>query len=416
MPKSRGRPAGRGRAKRPQREVRELRLSDRLLRDAASIGHEERVLEVDRWASGWLGQAWLAAGLGERAPEHQLCLEVVGRVSGRPSAHGLAAVAALRRVAPPDEWSLLDGTIETLSAHHPVPPWFDEPAVEPLRAWRAVDVWDSEHVLFVEYAGPVPHTLMAQIPLAGGVLVECLALLDPRAAASWEELREPGEAPMPLVESPVGEVLAELADALRTTDMTLPRQDDEDFVDLRALAWARCRSHLPGWPEHTPSGDAERDRLLDDFMARPADGPVDDSAVRSLAELFLDYGEGYLVSGPLCWSPGSVGLFLADWLPRKAVLDAEQRAALPEALRRWVRFALDRRGVPPKWIDPVVQAIDAFVPAFTEAFDDTAAWGPAKQIAVELAAGGVDLSDRDAVDDAVRAHNAGRLARYLTEQ
>lgn len=34
--------------------------------------------------------------------------------------------------------------------------------------------------------------------------------------------------------------------------------------------------------------------------------------------------------------PGQVGLFLADWLPRKAVLDAEQRAALPDVLRRWI--------------------------------------------------------------------------------
>jgi hypothetical protein len=33
---------------------------------------------------------------------------------------------------------------------------------------------------------------------------------------------------------------------------------------------------------------------------------------------------------------------------------------------------------------------------------------------VELAARGVDLSDREAVDDAVRALNAERLAMHLT--
>ena len=217
---------------------------------------------------------------------------------------------------------------------------------------------------------------------------------------------------MPIVEFPVADALAELAHALRITDMTLPRQDDEDFVDLRALAWSRCRHYLPDWPDQQSLGEMDRDRLLDDFAADTTD--PDDTVVRSLGAMFLDYGEGYMTSGPLCWSPAWVGLFLTDWLPRKAVLDAEQRAALPEVLRRWIRFALRRRGVDLEWITPVVEAVDTYLPAFTEAFDDTTAWGPAKQIAAELAARGVDLSDQETVDGAVRALNAERLARYLT--
>jgi len=411
MPKSRGRPAGRGRAKRPQRPLHEFRLSDHLLRDAASLTSQENVLEVERWISGWLGQAWLAAGIGEREPERQLCLEVIGRASSRPSPPGLAAVAALRRVAAPSEVPMLDGTVEILSAGQPVPAWSAMAAFEPAASWRAVDVWDSEHVLFVEYGGPVPHTLRAQIMLAGGVLVEKLALLEPGAAASWERLRGSGQVPMPIVECPVADTLAELAHALRITDMTLPRQDDEDFVDLRALAWSRCRTYLPDWPDQQPLDEGDRDRLLDNFVAGAAG--FDDTVVRSLGEMFLDYGEGYMTSGPLCWSPAWVGLFLSDWLPRKAVLDAEQRVALPEMLRRWIRLALLGRGIDLEWITPVVEAVDTYLPGFTEAFDDTAAWGPAKQIAAELAARGVDLSDQEAVDGAVRALNAERLARHL---
>jgi hypothetical protein len=244
------------------------------------------------------------------------------------------------------------------------------------------------------------------------VLVEKLALLKPGAAAAWEQLRDSGEVPMPIVECPVADTLAELAHALRITDMTLPRQDDEDFVDLRALAWSRCRTYLPEWSAQQPLGDADRDRLVDDFAADTTD--ADETVVRSLGEMFLDYGEGYMTSGPLCWSPAWVGLFLTDWLPRKAVLDAAQRAALPEMLRRWIRFALLRRGVAVEWITPVVEAVDTYLSEFTEAFDDTAAWGPAKQIAAELTARGVDLSDPETVDEAVRALNAERLARRLT--
>ena len=354
------------------------------------------MLEVERWASGWLGAAWSAASLGEREPEHLFHLEVVGRASTRPSPHGLAAVAALRRVAAQGELPLLDGTLEILSESQPAPQWFETPAFAPVRAWRAVDIWDSEHVLFVEFTGQSPHTLMAQISLAGGVLVDKLAVLQPEAAETWDRLREPGEVPMPAVECPVEVALAELADALRTTDMTWPRQDDEDFIDLRALAWSRCRLYLPDFRDWQPMGDEDRERLLDGFA------PAGDTVTRSLADVFLDYGDGYMTSGPLCWSPGQVGLFLADWLPRKAALDAEQRAALPEVLRRWIRYGLERRVVDPKWISPVVEAVDTSLPAFEEAFDDTAAWGPAKQIAAELAARGIDLSDSEAVDDAMR--------------
>ncbi|MFC7529365.1 hypothetical protein [Actinoplanes sp. GCM10030250] len=379
------------------------------MRDAVVITSEGNVLEVEQWASVWLGEAWRAAGIGEREPERLLQMEVVVRASNRPSADGLAALAALRRVAAPDDFAVLDGTVEILSEDQPPPSWFEAPAFEAVRAWRAVDVWDSERVLFVEYGGPAPHSLVAQISLAGGVLVQKLAVLPPDAASTWGQLRGQDDIPMPAVECPVDEVLTELADALRTTDMTWPRNDDDEFVNLRALAWSRCRPHLPGIRDWQPMGDAERNQLLDDFS------PPDDTVARSLADLFLDYGDGYMRSGALFWSPDQVELLLTYWLPRKAVLDAEQRAALPDVLRRWIRFALERRGVDPRWISPVVEAVDTHLAEFNESFDDTVTWGPAKQITAELAARGVDLSDEGAVGDAMRRLNAERLARHLLE-
>jgi hypothetical protein len=72
-------------------------------------------LEVEQWASDWLGQAWLTAPLGDNEAERMLCLEVVGRCSTHPSAHGLAAVAALRRVASPSK-DAVDEVIGQLNA------------------------------------------------------------------------------------------------------------------------------------------------------------------------------------------------------------------------------------------------------------------------------------------------------------
>ncbi len=321
---------------------------------------------------------------------------------------------------PGAEHAMLTGTLEILAETQPLPAWIDAPAWTPVTAWRAVDVWNSERVLFVEYNGPVPHTLMAQIGTVGGTLVDTLGVLYPGAAATWAERREPGLVPMPLTELPVDEGLAELADALRTTDRTWPRQDDADYVAVQALAWSRCRAHLPSLADSAgePMADEQRRELVAEFLA--ADGPAEDVAGsevnRSLTELFLDYGQGYLTAGPLCWSPGTAMLFLTDWLPRKAVLSAEQRAGLPEALRRWVRFALDRRGVPAEWITPVVAAVDEWLPEFEDSFDESSDWGPAKQIAAELANRGIDMTDREQVRQAVARLNAERLARSLLDE
>ncbi|MEU7061178.1 hypothetical protein [Streptomyces sp. NPDC046197] len=300
----------------------------------------------------------------EREPELVLCREMVGRALMKPSPFGLAAVAVLERVGPPAGHAVLHETVEVLAGSQPVPAWHAAGPHRPVGAWCAVDVWDSERVLFIDYDGPVRHTLMAYIGEVGGTLVDKLALLKPHAAHAWEGTRGDGEVPMPLVEQDAAEVLADLAAALRLTDMTWPRPDDEDVVGLRALAWARCRDHLPDWPEHQPLVQGERARVLDAFAQVGAPAVEEAGTARSLAELFLDYAENYLSRGPMCWSPGQVAVFLGDWLPRKGLLDQAHRALLPAVLKRWVTFALTERGVPTPWIAPVVAAVETHTPAF----------------------------------------------------
>jgi hypothetical protein len=382
-----------------------------MMSDARSIVQLADVLDVERWVSGWLGQAWVTAPLGEREPEHDLCMGVSGRACTKPSPHAVVAVAALRRVVPETEHTMLDETLAILAETQPMPAWIGASGWTPVAAWRAVDVWESERVLFVEFDGPQPHTLMAQVGTVGGILVDRLGLLRAGAASLWDQFRDSDEAPMPLTAQPVEKVLAEFADALRWMDMTWPRQDGPDVVELRALAWARCRAYLPAGPDWEPLADEQRQRLVEDFVA--AGGVPADGVTRSLVDLFLDYGDGYITGGPLCWSPGTVELFLADWLPRKAVLDAQQRAELPETLRGWLRFALSRRGVDAEWIEPVVAAVDEFAPDFEESFDTEATWGPAKQILAELSRRGVDLTDEKEVERAMSQLNAERLADRL---
>ena len=185
MPKSRGRRKQRGGNKPIRRSPRPLRRSDLMLRDARRITALADPLQAEVWASGWLGQAWLNAPLAEREAEHQLCMEVCGRACTTPSPHALAAVAALARVAPATDTTMLAETIELLAETEPLPAWHKdaEPITgwTPTAAWRAVDVWDSERVLLVDYDGAHPHTLMAQVCETGGLLLDKLAILEPGA-------------------------------------------------------------------------------------------------------------------------------------------------------------------------------------------------------------------------------------------
>lgn len=64
----------------------------------------------------------------------------------------------------------------------------------------------------------------------------------------------------------------------------------------------------------------------------------------------------------------------------------------------------------------MIEAVDDCREEFDEAFDDDSAWGPAKMLAGELERRGVDMTDRAAVDEAVNAVNAERLARMLSER
>lgn len=82
---------------------------------------------------------------------------------------------------------------------------------------------------------------------------------------------------------------------------------------------------------------------------------------------------------------------------------------LGDALRSWLRFALERRGVADEWIAPVTAVVGTWLPRFERAVDDETSWGPAKQIATELQARGVDPRDKDA-DEVIGQNPTARRA------
>jgi hypothetical protein len=139
--------------------------------------------------------------------------------------------------------------------------------------------------------------------------------------------------------------------SLANTERTLEPPVSAEFAETRALLLARLRALPDGkgldpfprveWPE------TGRNKLIGDFLASPeaASLPAEGST-RFSAELLVRYGADYDRGRPLRVSPTKIDVFLRGWLPRKTMLEPEDRAVPPAVLDAWVRWAAGRTGLP----------------------------------------------------------------------
>ncbi|HEY8721403.1 hypothetical protein [Pengzhenrongella sp.] len=406
-PKSRGRPPGRGRSPKQRRPARQPTPLELIL-DEAEVLPTLDLLTVQVFASTWLGEARSTRTLDKRDADVDLVRALVAATRGRHAAPAYLALYALATI-PDARWQ--DDVFESLAAA-PLglaPVWavdsrthVPEPAVG---AQRWSDPWGSEFVYRLRFAKPVAHSLVVFETTVGGLWVNELLVSTPEDESIIEDL--------PMVEMDPEEALAEVADALWITDLYFPPQNEPEYTEIRSLAHWRTRGrHRDVDREH--ASDDERRGLIDDFIAAQ-DDDEDQGFLEVLADTFIDFGDGYLHDGVLAWSPGEVERFMLDWVHRKVLLEPDCVEPLPRVLARWVEFALSRRGLAPEHIAMVVNMVDALEEKYVEAAADNWRAGPAKAIMSRLLAEGTDLDDKEAVDGAVRAYNAERLARRFLE-
>lgn len=354
-------------------------------------------------------QAWREASLEQRRPEHDLVEQLIGELSGKREHTAYLALRALDTVVAPEEHELIASALagaETDGGESPT--WATRSRVLPSRARRASDPWGTIIELLLAFDDPEPHDLLVGLSTTGGRMANYVVLLDAAERDQWLQ-----EEDLTVSEAPVEEALAEIADVLWQTDLYWPRQVIRDYSDLRALAHARTREHLVRTEPESLS-DEDRRVLIDEFVAeQDTDQPED--VVRLLADTFIDFGDGYLDGDVLAWSPQEVDRFMLDWVPRKVILDRADHAALPEVLRAWLPFALRRRGLAPEHITPCVEEVGHCEEPYAESYDDESSWGLSRQVVSSLLADGVDLSDKDSVEQGMRAYNAQQLARSLRE-
>ena len=366
-------------------------------------------LEVEVWASGALGTTYkppLPITVQDRFGE-AVWDGVVSRAEAEGGATSLAVLRALGAVASDPVASRATETADRIAAGGTTEPaWGAEiGTAELVDAWRLADPYGDQTMYFASfrYPGRPAHALTALYDENLGAIVKDAGV----GVAAGDARARAAEDPDTEVEDIDASALAgAVRSAIASGDLYLDNDWTPEFKELRALLLARMRGLPAGEPRETvPPDDAAREALVAEFLVRPG-APPDDDVTRAILDHCLtarcDFGDG----DPLRWSPTAVEMFLLDFLPRKVALDTGQIRAMPDVLRRWVGFALDRRGLERRWIDETQAAVERFIPEFRRAVTDPSSFGPAKAMTNAMLADGIDLLDPEAVQAWIEAFNA----------
>lgn len=157
--------------------------------------------------------------------------------------------------------------------------------------------------------------------------------------------------------------------------MTVPAFETETWPAARPLVEWVVR-HLPvGGRGHVRQewSDDDRRALIDEFVVSDL-GRDDD---RDVLEPLLWFGCEYGPGDPLRWSPVAVEILLTDWLPRKVIADAAYLGAVPDVLRRFIRFSHALRDIRPSLTDETLAAVDRWEPEYRQAIAAPGPRGPA---------------------------------------
>jgi len=397
----------------PPRE--DLPSVDGIVRTIMRGGHEilgtEDPLDVELWASYVLGFSYKRLPWGVEEDFTQMVFNGAFASAERVGDAGsLAVLRALGSVAPEPYASACAAVRDRLSATgRPEPGWAAElgaPVFE--RAWTLADRYGAQIAYYTHFQnrGRDEHLVGAVYDENhGGIIKDAtIGVLadDPRARAG-------ADPECVVADIDAGELSARVLAAIERGDTFIDNDWTDDFRELRALLISRMRSLPPAdLPEPEVLGDAPRETIIEAFLATPG-APTDDPTTRGILDHCFtarcDFGDG----DPFRWSPTVVEVFMLDFLPRKASLDAGQIRALPSVLRSWVRYALTRRGLDEDHIEATMDVVGRLESEFRREATNPDNFGPAKAVTNAMLADRVDLLDEEAVEAWLDGFNARTL-------
>ena len=286
--------------------------------------------------------------------------------------------------------------------------------VRPTGCWAYGDVYGDQTSYLVTFAyedsadGGPEHAVVALVDHNIGITKD--VFVGSSAARILEQVREmcdDDELTWFREEDP-GRARGEVDRHLEITDGLGDLPADGSLATDRALAAARF-ALLPAAtmpplaePPMLPATVQSRDFLESPEAARfGLDKITADDELASLhfcVSLLLDHAAGLPSADPLRWSPAVAGLFLLDWVHRRAVLDMDDAAMLPRVARAWSAYATRRRGLPEAAVAQTDEMVEEMIPEFARLYATGERRSPATAAVAQLISEGVDPNDTDAID------------------
>jgi hypothetical protein len=208
-----------------------------------------------------------------------------------------------------------------------------------------------------------------------------------------------------------GRLRGEVNRHLEVTDSLGDLPADGSLATDRALAAARLAllpaATTPPLVEPPELSGPDRERMLRDFLSSPeaarftlADIDADDelASLHFCLSLILDHAASLPDPDPMRWSPAVAGLFLLDWVHRRAVLDMDDAAMLPRVARAWSAYATRKRGLPEAAMEQTDQVVEEMIPEFARLYATGERRSPATAAVAQLISEGVDPNDAEAID------------------
>jgi hypothetical protein len=400
---------------------------DGICRDARGLAQSLDPLEAEMFASGIVSTWHQDSAIEREEAAVALAGLFAGHMASKRSPDALACLIAAAAVAPEREAAVLAPAIARLHAAGLTDPaWKDSlRRVRFVEAWRSTDEYgDQDLVMAVfEHLGRPAHGVALLIDHnMGGMAKEVLVTAEPAELRSdWV-----ARAPTPIVPLTAQEAADRFATALVALDETFMPDLPDETRYLLPIASARMRALPRGVvAEGLEVPHAERQAVIEGFLASPEAGLTGAAATRAghrsrsrpgsedaagnlrmLASYFVDFACDHGAGDPLRWSPIAVELILTDWFPRKVALEEAAAAAVPDALRRFARYAGRLKDLPEASVAETVTAVGKYESDYLAAMTDTSAYGPAKSIFAAMRAEAVDISNPAAVSAWMDSFNA----------
>ena len=269
-------------------------------------------------------------------------------------------------------------------------------------AWVASDVFDDQDFLVgrFSYEGAAAHDVCVLVDHNILHIAKDIGLAPASAdmRSQWEAVDG-----MRIADLDVQAYADRLSDSLKSLEHVWEPPVTDDLRALAPLVNRRLTDLPRPRPiKRKPMSQGARDRLYASFRRSEPGRELGHDTM--LARDLIDYGADQF-DDALHWSPIVVELCLTDWFPRKFTLDEADVDRLPVVLRGWLRFAAAERSLADSSLAEMLAAVDEFEPAYRDAMDDPAQAGPAKSIATQMLADGVDLADPEAVQGWIEAFN-----------